>query len=63
MELETILIVYCSIAGICAFVLAVSALTGEGMPDGIDNLWDFVVYNVLWIVQPIKAIFKFFKNI
>ncbi len=31
--------------------------------DGIDNFWDWIIYNVFWIVHPIKAIFKFFGKI
>lgn len=30
---------------------------------GIDGFWDWVVYNLFWIVLPIKSTIKFFKNI
>ena len=31
--------------------------------DGIDNYWDWLIYGIFWIIQPIKSIIKLFKNI
>jgi len=59
--METYLIIYFSIAGISFFA---SALWPEDYSvKGIDNYWDWIIYSLFWIVQPIKATIKFVKNI
>jgi hypothetical protein len=58
--IETILIIYFSIAGICLFSTAFFIVHFE--IEEIDGFWDWIVYNIFWIVQPIKSIIKLFKN-
>lgn len=60
--METILTAYFIIAGISAFSTAVWLLTAEGI-EGIDNFWDWVIYNLFWIFQPTKALCKFIRNL
>lgn len=59
--MEIIIYIYLIISGIHAFVTFLYLLDKE--IKGVDNFWDWVIYNIFWIVQPIKAIIKFFKNI
>lgn len=61
MTLTLFLEIYFSIAGISAFVTTLW-LFDNGIEE-IDTFWDWVVYNVFWIVQPIKAVIKFTKNL
>lgn len=59
--IETYLIIYFSIVGIS---LLASALWLEDYSiKGIDNFWDWIIYSLFWIVQPIKSIIKYIKNI
>lgn len=60
-NIELLLLFYSIIAGISALVTAV--YTWDYEIKGIDNFWDWTIYNIFWIVQPIKAIIKFFRNI
>lgn len=59
--IETYLIIYFSIVGVSLFA------SGLWLEDyrikGIDNFWDWIIYSLFWIVQPIKSIIKFAKNI
>ena len=57
-NLEIILTVYFSISGINLFATA-CWLMDDGDIEGVDGFWDWVIYSLLWIVQPIKAIIKF----
>jgi hypothetical protein len=60
--IETILIIYFSIAGISLFGTFFWLIGGEDI-EGMDNYWDWIVYNLFWIIQPIKSIIKLFKNL
>jgi len=58
---EIILIIYFSICGIS---LAYTFLNIEDFDEEIiSNFWDWIIYSLFWIVQPIKSIIKFVKNI
>jgi hypothetical protein len=59
--IQTILYIYLSVAGIHLFATGLCLLE-EGI-EGIDNFWDWVIYNVFWIIHPIRALIKFIKNI
>lgn len=60
--IETILIIYFSIAGISLFCTFLWLINGEDI-EGVDNYWDWFVYNLFWIIQPIKSMVKLIKNI
>lgn len=59
--MENMITIYLVIASGSAGVTALCLL--ETDIDGIDNFWDWVIYNLLWIVQPIKALIKFITRI
>jgi len=59
--IETYLIIYFSIVGISLFASAL--WLAESSIKGIDDFWDWIIYSLFWIVQPIKSIIKFVKNI
>jgi hypothetical protein len=47
---------------ISAFATFLSALLdGDEIKGMGDGFWDWVVYNLFWFVQPIKALIRFFK--
>lgn len=60
--IETILIIYFSIAGISLFATALW-MAEDNSIKGIDCFWDWIIYNLFWIILPIKAIVKLIKNI
>lgn len=57
-NIEPIILIYSMIAGISAFASGLYLLEQE--IEGIDGFWDWVIWNTLWIIQPI---IKFFRNI
>lgn len=57
-----ILILYTIIAVINLFYLSVALIEGNE-PEEVDDFWDAVIYSVFWIVQPMKALVKFIKNL
>jgi len=59
--IETYLIIYFSIAGISLFASAL--WMSERSIKEIDNFWDWVIYSLFWVVQPIKSIIKYIKNV
>ena len=59
--IETYLIIYFSIVGIS--LLASALWLADYSIKGIDNFWDWVIYSLFWIAQPIKSIIKYIKNI
>lgn len=61
MTLTLFLQIYFGIAAISAFATGLYLI--ENSIDEIATFWDWVVYNVFWIVQPIKAVIKFTKNL
>ena len=61
MTLTLFLEIYFIIAFFSAVITAVYSF--EDSIDGVDSFWDWVVYNVFWIVQPIKSVIKFTKNL
>ena len=60
--IETILIIYFSIAGISLLGTFFWLVGGEDI-EGMDNYWDWFVYSLFWIIQPIKSMVKLIKNI
>lgn len=60
-NIELILLFYPIIAVISAICTALFMWDYE--IKGIDNFWDWIRYNIFWIIKPIKAIIKFFRNI
>ena len=54
--MNNIIQVYFIIAGIQAFCTAAYLL--DEPIDGIDNFWDWVWYNILWIIPSLKSAFK-----
>lgn len=56
----TIIHIYFSVS-IILFVFEGIYFCTEGAPDGIDNFWDFLVFEIFWGLRPLKAVFKFFK--
>jgi len=58
--IETYLIIYFSIVGISLFASGLWLV--ESSIKGIDDFWDWIIYSLFWIVQPIKSIIKFIKN-
>lgn len=59
--IDTILTIYFLIAGISLFGTFFWLLMED--IDGIDNYWDWFVYSLFWIIQPIKSMVKLIKNI
>lgn len=55
-NIEVILIVYFSIAGISAACTGLYTLTGGDLED-YESFWDWFIYNLLWIKQPLKYLF------
>lgn len=55
--MEIILQTYLIISAILAFATALFMI--ENKIEGIDSFWDWIIYNLFWIFQPIKAIIKF----
>jgi len=59
--IETCLIIYFSIAGVSLFATAL--WMADNSIKGIDSFWDWIIYNLFWIILPIKSIIKLIKNI
>lgn len=59
--IETFLIIYFWIAGIN--LLATALWMSNNSIKGINGFWDWVVYNLFWIIQPIKSVIKLFKRL
>ena len=60
--IETILYTYLCVIPIVWFASVLFIMSGEGFKE-IDNFWDWLIYGILWGLFPIKALFKFIKNI
>lgn len=60
--LETGWTAYGIISVIVAIGTAIMANDDE-QPSGIENIWDWAVYSILWPVQLVKALLKFFINL
>jgi K+-transporting ATPase A subunit len=59
---ETILTIYFFITLITLMVIGLAALQGIE-PDEVENIWDWLIYGIFWIIFPIKAIIKMFKKL
>ena len=60
--IEITIIVYLIIVAISAIATALWMIDGDGF-DEIDNFWDWVIFNLLWIKIPLKSLYKIlFKN-
>jgi hypothetical protein len=57
MDINLILTIYFTIAVITAIISAFAVLYGN-LEDEIDDLWDWLVYSLFWIKQPLKALIK-----
>lgn len=60
--MNDILMIYYIITVIVLLVTGMLALDDQG-PEEIDNVWDWIVYGLLWIVLLVKALFKYIKNL
>lgn len=56
----TILYVYLFIAAISAVFTGLMIMHGESF-DKVDTFWDWIIYNLFWGLQLIKAIIKQLK--
>lgn len=57
--------IYLEIYFIIAFISAIVTtilICIEIKIEGIDNVWDWIIYNLFWIVHLIKAAVKFIIN-
>lgn len=65
MELETIVITYLGIVGFGMFSTLVMLMSSDILEEEFEGFgfWDWFIYNLLWIVQPIKAIVRFVKRL
>lgn len=59
--IQIILVIYFTIAAISGFITVVICITDD--LDGIDSVWDWVIYNVFWIFHLIKPFIKMIKNL
>lgn len=57
-----ILYIYLVVAGIVALITATGSIDSD-QPKEIKNVWDWLIYSILWGVQPIKAFIRFIKNL
>ena len=60
MSMETLLWIYLAISVVSAMATGLWSI--EQDIEGVDGFWDWVIYNIFWIIQPIKAIVKLIKN-
>lgn len=60
--METFITICLIIAGVVGLVIGCMFLSGDYDFDEIDNFWDWLIYSLLWIVQPVKALIKFVGN-
>jgi len=60
--METILYIYFAIAAFSAFVTVLMIMQNMCIEE-IDSFWDWVMYNLLWIIQPLKSFIKIIKTI
>jgi hypothetical protein len=56
--MDDFLLVYYIITICVLLVTGLSVIEGMG-PEEIDNVWDWIVYGLLWFVLLIKALFKY----
>lgn len=60
--IETAIYIYLGVSAITLFATACWLGSDEDI-DGVDNYWDWIIYSLFWIIQPIKAIVKLFRNL
>lgn len=60
--LNTILYIYFAIAALSAFITGLMIMQNMCIEE-IDSLWDWIMYNLLWIIQPLKSFIKIIKTI
>jgi hypothetical protein len=59
--IEIAIYIYLGIAGI-SLIATVIWMMDYGI-EGIDGFWDWIIYNLFWIILPVKSIIKLFKNL
>ena len=59
---EAVIWVYLGMVGLSLFVTLIG-LFNDYEIEGVDSFWDWIIYNVFWIILPIKAIIKLFRNL
>ena len=60
--IDTIIYIYFAIAALSAFVTVLMIMQDMYIEE-IDSFWDWVMYNLLWFIQPIKSFVKIIKTI
>lgn len=60
--IDTIIYIYFAIAALSAFVTVLMIMQDMCIEE-IDFFWDWVMYNLLWIIQPLKSFVKIIKTI
>lgn len=60
--IDTIIYIYFAIAALSAFVTVLMIMQDMCIKE-IDSFWDWVMYNLLWFIQPIKSFVKIIKTI
>ena len=57
------IVLYIYIIITLAVLIGTAIALTEMAIEGIDNFWDYLIYCILWIVLPIKALFKYIKRL
>ena len=60
--MDLILLIYFVIALIHGAIKGLCFLMGDE-DYGWGNFWDWFIYNLFWIILPIKSIIKYFTNL